>query len=452
MQFSALGPHCADGYHASARQAVWRVRDLLNPLYLNILRASNPNEALHLANEITNQSPTQVMVRHHYGPLAAGDERVLHVFPHPRDYFEQIALLYKGTKLILVVGNEITLSSYHTTNAAGFSWLSYNLHLMRWLFEAGVRGAFGRFPAWHPDRAQFGQFDGPVTVTNVEGKNPVTVNGLKHAFQLWPTHLYSPNWYVAPGNTDAIDKGIEFWQHIGKPPICVGEFGWIADPTAARSGFRVAMSQRQAANWHADVWRDKLRPHGIPACWYNMLTWTATNTFQTDDDFVDELVKRRADIQINTTIPEVPPMSEYPDLQPAYTAILTIPTRLRQIASTTAQQPPAPTIAAGTKLSVAHPKVPVVRDTYTWVVVKVLDTGAGGWMAYHDPNLFTKIELPTPTPPPGEMLVSLETLEALQGALRQMIEHHEAIGNHLQILIAAAEDMERTITELIERN
>lgn len=459
MKLSGLGPHCADGYHTNSIASILQLQRSLQPAYINILRAGNPQQAFDLANGIANQTETQVFIRHRFGGLAKGDEKVLEVYPDPRDYYNDVVTQYIGTKLILVVGNEITLSSYNTPFGGQshipaekrHSYVSYMVQLMRWMHDAKVRGAFFRFPAWHPYREQFKQFDIEVRTVDLNGQNPIVVKGVRDAFQRWPEHVFSPNWYVAPGNIDAIDKGIAFRTHIGNPLFTVvGEFGWIANPTAARSGFRTAMSQREAANWHIDIWSAFLKPHGIAACYFNKLVWTETDTFQTDQDFEATLLEHKERLLMDIPpLPVTPPQS-LPEMEAPYAAILTIETKLRHVPSTTAPQAPYTVIPSGTKVEVRVPKEPQNADTYTWYYVKVLSSGAVGWMALHDPELFSKIdEPPMPPPPSEEIVVKREWLESIQGSLRQMVEHYAAMGNHLQILTLATEGIEQDVSKII---
>lgn len=319
--FSAIGLHAADDYSIANQNFLRSAIQRLHPAYANILLAQNADQARPLAEELRQSSDTEIMVRHHFGPLGNGDEQTMQRFPSPAHYFTQIAMQYVGSDLILVPYNEITFEAYNTpvlTN--GLSYVQWTIQGMRYFHDAGLRGCWLRFPPWHPYREQFSQFDQVVVTYDIQGQNPIEVRGLRHAFALWSEQLAGPNSYYVPAhggepeNVDSLRKTVEFWQYLGEPLICIGEYGPMAAPGAALDGFRtIGWGEAEAADNMVDMWRRELQPYGIPVCFWHVLKWFKSETMRGNEAMIAQLVRRAPGMQIERRAPGTPaPQPEPP--------------------------------------------------------------------------------------------------------------------------------------------
>lgn len=286
-----LGPHCTEKqYDTAARGRLLDYSLRLNPYAINILRSQDPAGALYAALEHKTAIPDMVvMVRHMFGSMASGDENMLKTYPNPNDYYRDVLSKYIGTGLVPVCGNEITLDGPDDYKNI---LVPYYVSLMQQASKDGLQLGIARFPSWHPYRAQFSQF-----------------TALKQAFAIYPGHYLTPNWYFTLDNYDAIFKGIEFWQYLGKPKIVVGEFGLLGAPGDANSGFKsMGISQSNYAYILISVIKDLLARYNIPVLYFTRGIWFRSNTFETTSEFESVLVQKKGELQM--TAPTPPPPSQ----------------------------------------------------------------------------------------------------------------------------------------------
>lgn len=284
-----LGPHVVDGMYAnnpSGRGIIKNVVRDLNPAWVNILRAQQPAEALATALEIRRDFPqTRVMVRHHFGSLARGDENVMQVFPNSSDYYRAVCSHYVGLDLTLVAGNEIGSDE----NGDWKAYVKYFLEVGELAGKDGLSLALCRTSAWHPYRPYHWQFE-----------------GFQKLYADFPFHVHSPNvyWTRQPMlNLDAMYKAIELWEYLGKPQMVIGEFARIFDFDPHKGFHYEKISQKDAANEMIDLAAQDLVPRGICAMWYSLGNWPEkASTFHTDEDFHREVTKRKGELQLATPV------------------------------------------------------------------------------------------------------------------------------------------------------
>lgn len=288
MNLALIGPHIAElPYNYSNRQAHRASNLRLRPKYTNILRASQPNEALMLADELHQDTPQgKYLMRTHFGRLGVGDERTIKEYPRYDDYYREVVAPYAGKPwCIPVVGNEITMNIQDYVSV----YLPWTRGVMRLASADGIGVAVGRWPAWHPDRPEF-QY----------------LQALGDYFVKYPGHVFSPNYYYTRSNKDALVKGIEFYMLIGQPETVVGEIGILKDPTDANAGFlSMGMSQEDAAKDLIDTYLQYLYPLQIAVLYYCKGIWWRSPYFRTDENFEKVLIDRRQEF-IMIDVPNVP--------------------------------------------------------------------------------------------------------------------------------------------------
>lgn len=340
-----LGPHIVDSMYAQGPEHRGLIRDLVqdeNPAWVNILRASQPQDALQTALEIRRDFPaTRTMIRHRFDHLASGDENVMKVFPKASDYYREIGTQYLGLDVTLVAGNEIG-------PVDGESWnlvTDYFLEVGELAGKDGTSVALCRHSAWHPDRPHFRHFE-----------------KFGALYQKYPFHVHSPNvyWTVRPErNFDALHKALELWEFLGQPQMVIGEFARIYgyDP---HKGFHWEAQQFHDINevTAADEMIDIMKaiPPGICALWYALGMWPIrASTFHTGEDFTDQVVGRKDEIQLMTgTI----------DIQITATPSL----RIRDAASGSGKQ--IGSVPYGTTLTVDASFEDAIGNSSRWIFVR----------------------------------------------------------------------------------
>ena len=291
-----IGFQITDGMFSYANFSwVYSWIEQLRPGWVNILRASQQQEALDAALQIANTTPTRVMVRHRFGPLAQGDENVLHVFRPASDsvpdvkaaansFYKNVLAQYVGLPLVPVAGNEITLGNYRM-------YSTFFGEVIRLANTDDMTIAVGRYPTHHPLENTWESLI-PLWETMAFYKNAV----------------WSPNVYWQAGEEDGLRKLVRFLHYmdeqvIYRPEVVTGEFGRLRALTDAHDGWQTipGLSEQGYAAEVMRLWQGIFQPENIQVNMFDVGNWR--QTFGVGTEFFKTLRDNIDALQVGDTVP-----------------------------------------------------------------------------------------------------------------------------------------------------
>ncbi len=307
----------------------------LRPAYVNILGASQFNEAVAFATEVRQHIPeTQVIFRH----FKDGGDDGLWTRVTPKWFIEGICnTYYKGRDWYIVTDNEANADDLRP-------YALWHAEVIQRASDAGIKLAVGRFPTHNPATEQI---------------NAGQLDPMWHALAKHPEHIWSPNVYFSIGNHDGlkhINVGLRRMQAVtGKTPtVVLGEYAYAKDldPHKGHGSELQASGEQLLATGY-----ELLKQHlpGTPACWYCEGDW---HTFGMTDAMRERLITLQAD---SIPTPQPPIVTNPPP---------------------TPEPPPPPPIDDGDTTEI--PPLYVTRDQLDAILQNALTRQEEKWLQYFD--------------------------------------------------------------------